>query len=257
MKKNRSKPRVPAQYYRADPHNIPHNPVGDADVYIKGLSQPLHFKEISCVFPEKVRCDLELSVTMVTQNTTIIVEAKDDSDSVPRAFANVYSTTPAVRSITWSKPHKLFYVHHGVFYPHDPTWTITMPYDTYGFQTLEEGNYSVYENEYHPYGGHCQQQNNMDKTFDVSARFLLNSEEIEITEGAENFGLSVLRGGIILQFSKTQNSILTFGAYKAAVQAGQNSGFSAAEQYVQKYRSVDYGMLGKSTMRVHFERQNA
>ena len=97
----------------------------------------------------------------------------------------------------------------------------------------------------------------MDKTFDVSARFLLNSEEIEITEGAENFGLSVLRGGIILQFSKTQNSILTFGAYKAAVQAGQNSGFSAAEQYVQKYRSVDYEMLGKSTMRVHFERQNA
>jgi hypothetical protein len=265
MKKNLSSIRLhqkrPWLLYGFSAPNIPQdNYVGDADLYMGGLSQPLHFKDITSVFPEKVIFDLTLSMAMVDQGTTVVILPIDDGDdggNGPHIIENIYEKHPAVRSISWSKPFNIHCVHHGAIRPNDPSWTILMPYDTYQFGGLEEGEMNVRENQYYSYGGMQNMDTSMDKITAVNARFSYDSGNIDMTEEG-TFGLAVLGGGITMQMNNAQTSILTFQSYKTYAQQAQhhNDWNNDGEQYAQKYRSMHYQMLDQTTMRVYFSQNN-
>jgi|LauGreDrversion4_2_1035121.scaffolds.fasta_scaffold77324_2 hypothetical protein len=249
-----------SMYGVSAPNMTQENYVGDASVHMVGLSQPLYFKDIATVFPEKVIFDLTLSVAMVQHNTTVLVSARkdgNDEQKEPKIMENIYEKNPAVQSISWSKPFNVHCIHQGAMRPNDPSWTITLPYDTYRFDTLEEGEIRVDENQYCHYGGLWNTDTSMDKIAGVNARFSYDSDDIDPRE-EEKFGQAVQRGGIDMELVKMQTSLLTFGAYKMhAQQAEQNNGLNDyAEHYKQKYRSMYYEMLDQNTMRMHFAKNN-
>jgi hypothetical protein len=236
------------------------NPVGDADLHIQGLSQPLSFKDMTSVFPEKVIFDLILSVAMVEHNTTVVVspiEGLDDEETEVRVIENVYEKQPAVLSISWSKPVNVHCVHQGAMRPNDPSWTIVMPYDTYQFDTLGDGETTVQENQYYSYGGLWDTDTSMDNIARVEARFLCNSDDIDTT-GQDTFGQAVRLGGVQMQLRTTQTRIMPFGAYKMhAHPLQQNNGLNDdVEPYTQHYKSMHYEMLDQTTMRMHFVQNN-
>ena len=241
----------PLPMYGFAPVMTQHNPVGDADLHIQGVSQPLYFKDMASVFPEKVIFDLTLSVTMVEHNTTVSVISDQGNDQ--NIIEHVYQSYPAVQSISWSKPFNVHCMHQGTMRPHDPSWTIVMPYDAYQFDTLEDGETSVQDNQHYAYGGLWETSAFMDNIARVEARFSLDSEHVEIITH-DTFGQAVGRGGIEMELWSTRTSLLTFGAYKMYAQSlQQNNGLKDyAEQYIQKYRSMYYEMMGQTTMRIHF-----
>ncbi len=262
MKKNPSSIRLRQKrsfpMYGIAPNMTQYNPVGDADLHIQGLGQPLIFKDIASVFPEKFIFDLTLSVAMVQHNTTVLVSPhQNDGEKDPNIIENVYAKQPAVQSISWSKPFNVHCIHQGAMRPNDPSWTITLPCDTYAFNTLGEGETNVMENDYGPYGGYWDTNTNMDKITRVEARFSWDSDDIDPRE-QETFGQEVQRGGIHMVLLKTQTSLLTFGAYKMQTQQSQQSNGlnDYATHYTQNYKSMYYEMLDQNTMRVHFAKNN-
>jgi hypothetical protein len=245
----------PLPMYGFAPDMTQHNPVGDADLHIQGVSQPLYFKDMASVFPEKVIFDLTLSVAMVEHNATVSVISDQGNDQ--NIIEHVYHARPAVQSISWSKPFNVHCMHQGTMRPHDPSWTIAMPYDAYQFDTLEDGETSVQDNQYYAYGGLWDAVAPMDTIARAEARFSLDSEDVEIIT-QDTFGQAVRRGGVQINLLTTRTSILTFGAYKMyAQQPESNNGFNdAAEPYIQQYRSIHYDMMGQTTMRMHFVQNN-
>lgn len=260
MKMKRLK-RLKTKYGFFQPNGSQNNPMGDADLHIDGMSQSLNFKDIASVFPEKVICDLVLSVVMVEKNTDVIIIADQSGYQNEKSYVmqNVYQKIPAVQEISWTQSTQGYFVYQGTMYPKSSTFNLTMAANSYTFPTLEDGEKNLEENQYYDYGGFWDNEETMDRIVASRVRFLaddpISQDQIQDTE---DFGDKILRGGISIQLSKSDYNIQSIQMYKShhSQQFQQDHLNINPKPCMQNYRSIHFEMLGQNTMRVHFFQSN-
>ena len=232
------------------------NPVGDAELYIKGASQPLNFKHLAMVFPEKIIFDLELNCEDVQHHTdvTIIPNNNEDAEKQPRVIAHIYGQRTVAQTITWGEPRHIRFMHQGVMCPKDASWSLTIAEHHYAFETLLPGNLEVHENQHCQYGGVTDQSKFLDTLTQTEAVFWIDSEEIILHNSGTGFGDDVRHGGIRLSLSKADDSILSSSIlYKMNQNPALVDEHSSPpdEIYEHLYISGHYEMITETMMRVY------